>query len=120
MEKIDEKGLMQVKIDQQARDDRWHSDQLEIKELEDLQAALSLANRLKEAQEEEIAELRQKLVAKEDSRQTTTILASSEKKRSRRQDKAEEEEKWRGNVIVEATSDEEEDVWQLPPPRKKA
>ncbi|KAF8800312.1 hypothetical protein BYT27DRAFT_7342475 [Phlegmacium glaucopus] len=125
MEKIDEKGLIQVEIDRRAKDDGLHSDQLKIEKetkdrLEDLQAALSLANHLKEAQEEEIAELRRKLAAKEDSRRTTTILASSEKKSFRRQDEIEEEEKWRGNVVVEVTSDEEKDVRWLPPPRKKA
>lgn len=120
--------MKQVEIDHQAGDERWHSDELKRieeetrhrqSELERLRA-IEIANRLKKAQDEEIAELRRKIAANEDSQRSTMIqVQSSTKKGNRPRIEDSEEEEWRGTVLVEAaTSEEEEEVRQ--PVRKNS
>jgi len=115
--------LKQVEINRQTEDEQWQSDELkkiekETKnrksELERLRAAareLQEANQLMEAEEEEIAQLKQALGAKEDNRGSSkTRGRSSEKKSSRQEDKVyeEDDDEWEGNFIVEEASSEEE------------
>jgi hypothetical protein len=119
--------LKQVEINLQTEDDElWQSDELkniekETKnrksELESLRAAsreLEEATRLMKVEEEEIAQLKRALAAKEDNQGSSKTRArSSEKMSSRQEDKVYEEEDeleeyWDGNVVVEETSSEEE------------
>ena len=121
--------LKQVEIDHQAGDEKWHSHELKRieKETTDRQSelerlrlaanAVEIANRLKKAQEEEIAELKRKIAGEEDGRPTLIHAQSSKDKRDSRrkveeeEEAEEEEEEWRASVIVEeATSEEEEQV----------
>ena len=116
--------LKRIEIDRQIEDEQWESDELkkiekEAKdrksELERLRVAareFEEANRLMKAEEEEIAQLKRVLAAKENNRRSDNIQArSSEKKSSRQEDDVyeEEEEEWEGNFIVETASSEEED-----------
>ncbi|KAF8816226.1 hypothetical protein BYT27DRAFT_7333566 [Phlegmacium glaucopus] len=100
--------MKQVEVDHQARDDRWHSDELrkieketqnrqsELERLRTTASAMDIANRLKKAQQEEIAQLKRKIAAEEASGRSATNH---------------EEEEWEGDVIIEeATSEEEEEV----------
>ena len=100
--------LEQVEINRQTEDQQWHSDELkkiekEAKdrkpELERLRVAacacaLEEANRLKKAEEEEIARLKRRIAAEleEDNRRRNKIRARSSEKRSLRQEEEEEEE----------------------------
>jgi len=118
--------LKQVEIDHQAKDERWHSDelkkieketedrQLELERLRTAASTLEIANRLKKAQQEEMDKLRRIIAAGEDSRRSNTIHAQSRKNNyTSRQQGDDEEEGWGGNVAIEgATSEEEEDVRQ--------
>jgi hypothetical protein len=119
-EKWELEQLEQVEIDRQTEDQRWYSDysdelkRIEKKakdrksELERLRAAacaLEEANRLKIAEEEEIAQLKRALAAEEDNRRSNKIRARSSEKKSTRQ----EDEEWEGNFIAEEVSEEEEE-----------
>ena len=121
--------LKQLEIDREAEDERWHSNELKKiekesnerkAELERLRAAareLKEASRLKEAQEEEIARLKQTLAAKENNRRNNKTRARSSERntRSSRQEVEvyeEEDGEWEGNLIVEGASEEEEEFEQ--------
>jgi len=72
---------------------------------------LEEANRLMKAEEEEIAQLKQALAAREDNRGSSKTRGRSSEKRSSRHEVRvyeEEDEEWEGNFIVEAASSEEE------------
>ena len=116
MEKLREisrlERLQQVEIDRQAEEERSHAEELkkieqETKdrksELERLRAAASAveeANRVKKAEEEEIAQLKRILAAER-----------VRKKKNSREEDEEEEEEWEGEFKVEeATSEEEVEV----------
>ena len=117
--------LKQVEIDRQSEDELWQSKELEKiakatkdrkSQLERLRAAardseLEEATSLMKA-EDEIAQLKRALAAKEDNRGSIKTRAQSSKKRSSRQeDKAYQEEhsdEWEGYFVVEESSSEEE------------
>ena len=120
--------MKQVEMNHEIEDEQWNSDELkklekETKqrklELERLRAAsreLEETNRLRE--EEEIAQLKRELAAKESNRRNNkTGAQSSEKKSSRQEDRVyeEEESEWEGNFIVEEASSEED----IEPPLRK-
>jgi len=117
--------LQQVEADRVAMDASWHVDELkkiekeakerrsELERLRTAASALELANRLRKAEEEEMAELRRKIAADNDSRQSATQVQSSKKKSSRRQDEVGEGE-WRGGFTVEGATSEEEEVERRP------
>ena len=117
--------LKQVEIDRQSEDELWQSEELEKiakatkdrkSQLERLRAAardseLEEATSLMKA-EDEIAQLKRALAAKEDNRGSIKTRAQSSKKRSSRQeDKVYQEEhsdEWEGYFVVEESSSEEE------------
>ena len=116
--------LKQIEMNRQTEDEQWRSDELkriekETKdrksELERLRVAareLQEANRLMEAEEEKIAQLKRALAAKEDNRQSNRIRrarSSEENLRSSRQEDEEENKEWEGNFTLEEATSEEED-----------
>lgn len=106
----------EVEIDSQVENDRLHSEELkkiekeakdrksQLERLRATASAIEEANRLKKAEEEEIAQLERALAAEEDRQNNR-----ARKKKSSREDDEDEEEEWEGNFNVEeATSEEEE------------
>ena len=117
--------LNQVEIDRHVEEGRSHSENLKKiekekkgrkSELERLRAAASAmeeANRLKKAEEEEIAQLKRTLAAEEANRRSSAIQAQSSKKHesSKEEDEIDEAQEDRevDFIVEEATSEEEED-----------
>ena len=116
--------LKQVEIDCQTENERWHSDELkkiekkardrklELERLREAASELEEANRLKKAEDEEIAELKRRIAAEEENRQSNRIGGwLSEKKSSRQEDEVDEEEdeESEGNIVIEEASEEEEE-----------
>ena len=113
--------LKQVEIDRLTEGERWHSEELkkiekeardrklELERLREAASEMEEANRLKEAEEEEIAQLKRRLAAEEDNRRNNKSRSrSSETMSSSRLEDEEEDEEWGGNIMVEEASDREE------------
>ena len=114
--------LKQVEVDRQTEDERWHSDELkkieqetkarklELQRLREAASELEKANRLKKAEEEEIAQLKRRLAVEEDNRRSNKIRARRNEMMSSRQEyevDEDEDEEWEENVAVEEASEEE-------------